>query len=67
LLASIERRLFDMELNFHDIPIVVPTKAGSKFMMRSKGKEHVEEGNSPAIMTWKEAPTETKEIQKILQ
>ncbi len=56
-----------MELNFHDIPIVVPTKAGSKFMMRSKGKEHVEEGNSPAIMTWKEAPTETKEIQKILQ
>ncbi len=56
-----------MELDSHDIPIVVLTKAQSKFMMRGKGKEHVEEGNSPTKVTWKRAPIETKEIQKMLQ
>ncbi len=35
-----------MELESHDIFIVVPTKAQSKCMMRCKGKEQVEEGYS---------------------
>ncbi len=35
-----------MEPNSPNIPIVIPTKAQSKFMMRRKGKEQVEEGSS---------------------
>ncbi len=41
----VEGGLFDVEVNSHDIH-VVPTKSRSKCMMRHKGKEHVEEGNS---------------------
>jgi hypothetical protein len=36
-------------------------------MMRRQGKEHVEEGNSFAKVTWKQALVKTKEIQKMLQ
>jgi hypothetical protein len=55
-----------MELDSRDI-IVVHTKAQLKFMMKGKGKEHVEEGNSLAKVIRKRAPTKTKENQKMLQ
>jgi hypothetical protein len=56
-----------MEFDSHDIPIIVHTKVWSKFTMRVKGKEHVEEGNSLAKVIWKQAPAKSKQIQKILQ
>jgi hypothetical protein len=60
------RRFFDIEVDSLDIPIVVPTKAWSKYMMRHKGKEQVEEGNSSTKVIWKWAFAEAKEIQKML-
>jgi hypothetical protein len=47
LSTSVEGGFFDMELDSHDI-LVVHTKAQLKFMMKGKGKEHVEEVNSLA-------------------
>ncbi len=61
----IERRFFDIKFDFPNIH-VIPTKAQSKYMMRHKRKENVEEGNSHAKVTWKWTPIETKEIQKML-
>jgi hypothetical protein len=43
LLALVEGGFFDVELDSLDIPIVIPTKAQSKFMMRCKGEEQVED------------------------
>jgi hypothetical protein len=51
LSTLVEGGFFDVELNSPYIPIVVPTKAQSKFMTRHKGKEHVEEGSSPTKVT----------------
>jgi hypothetical protein len=36
-------------------------------MMKHKGEEHVEEGNSPTKVTRKQAFVETNEIQKMFQ
>jgi predicted Rdx family selenoprotein len=43
-LAPVEGGFFDVEVDSH---VVVPTKAQSKYMMRHKGKEQVEECSSP--------------------
>jgi len=59
-LAQIEKRFFDVEANFLDILVAIPTKARSKYMIRCKGKEHVEEGSSFAKMTQKQTLTEIK-------
>lgn len=53
----------DVKVGFHNILVV--TKSQSKYMMRQKGKEQVEEGNSPPKITQKQAPTKAKEIQKM--
>ncbi len=53
-----------MELESPDILVVIPTKAQSKCMMRHKGKEQVEEGNSLTKVTQKRKTTKVKEIQK---
>jgi hypothetical protein len=58
----IEGGFFNVEVDSPHIPIVVPPKVWSKYMMRRKGKEQVEEGNSPTKITWKWAPIEAKEI-----
>jgi hypothetical protein len=42
-----------MEVGSADIPIIIPTKSQSRYMMRCKGKEHVEEGSSPTKITQK--------------
>jgi len=42
-----EGGFFDMEPNSPNILIAMPTKAWSKFMMRHKGKNQMEEGSSP--------------------
>jgi hypothetical protein len=55
-----------MELDSQD-KLVVHTKVQLKFMMKGKGKEHVKEGNSLAKVIRKQAPTKTKENQKMLQ
>jgi len=47
-LEPIEEQYFDIDTNSPNIPIVVPTKAQSKCMMRCKGKEPIEEGVSLA-------------------
>jgi hypothetical protein len=47
----VEGGFLNKEVNSPDIPVVVPTKFQSKYMMRHKGKEHVEEGNSCAKVT----------------
>jgi hypothetical protein len=51
LAKPIEGGFLDVELDSLDILVVVPTKAWSKCMMRHKGKEWVEEGNSLAKVT----------------
>ncbi len=38
-LVLVEGGFFDVEVDFLNIFIVVPTKAWSKYMMRHKGKE----------------------------
>ncbi len=43
-LEWIEEQYFDIDTNSPNIPIIVPTKAQSKCMMRCKGKKLVEEG-----------------------
>ncbi len=55
-----------MEPDSPDI-LVVPTKVQSKFMMKHKGEEQVEEGSSPINVTRKQAPIKIKESQKMLQ
>lgn len=52
-LVLVEGGFFDIKINFPNIHVVVPTKARSKYMMRPKGKEHVEKGSSPTKMAWK--------------
>jgi len=52
-LKPIEEQYFDIDTNSPDIPVVVPTKAQFKCMMRCKGKEPVEEGVSLAKVTQK--------------
>jgi hypothetical protein len=49
-----------MEPDSPDI-LVVPTKVQSKFMMKHKGEEQVEEGSSPINVTRKQAPIKIKE------
>jgi hypothetical protein len=66
-LASVQRGFFDVEADYLNIFVVIPTKAQSKYMMRCKGKEHVEEGSSLAKVTLKQTPAKVKEIQKMLQ
>jgi hypothetical protein len=51
LVLSVEARLLDIEANFPDIPIAIPTQSQSKYMLKHKGKKQVEEGNSPAKIT----------------
>jgi hypothetical protein len=63
---SIKGGFFNVEANSPNILIIVPTKAQSKYMMRCKGKERVEEGNSLAKVTQKRTFVEAKEIQKML-
>jgi hypothetical protein len=48
LSTLIEGGFFEVEPDSPNIPIVVPTKAQSKFMMRHNGKEQAEEGSSPS-------------------
>ncbi len=67
LVISVEARLLDIEANFLDIPVAIPTQSQSKYMMKHKGKKQVEEGNSPTKVTWKWTLVEIKEIQKIFQ
>jgi len=58
----VEGGFFDGKADSLDIHVVVPTKAQSKYMMKHKGKEQVEEGNSPTKISWKRITTEMKEI-----
>jgi hypothetical protein len=51
LVALIRGGFFDIKVDSFHIPVIVPTKAWSKCMMRHKGKEQVEEGNSPTKVT----------------
>jgi cell division protein FtsL len=51
LVISVEARLLDIEANFLDIPVAIPTQSQSKYMMKHKGKKQVEEGNSPTKVT----------------
>jgi hypothetical protein len=46
--TPVEGGFFDMKPNSPNIPIAIPSKAPSKFIMRCKGKEQVEESSSPA-------------------
>jgi hypothetical protein len=66
-LVSIEGGSFDVEVDFFNIPTVVPTKFRSKYMMKRKGKEQVEGGSSLTKVTQKQALVEAKEIQKMLK
>jgi hypothetical protein len=52
LSTPVEGGFCDIEHDSLDI-LVVLTKAWSKFMMRHKGKEEVEEGSSPTKVTHK--------------
>jgi hypothetical protein len=67
-LELVQEGLFEV---FKPIPSIilvdVPTKAHSKCMMRHKRKEVMEDNGSPTKVTWKQAPIEGKEIQKMLQ
>ncbi len=47
----VEGRLFDVEVNSPNILVAILTKSRSKYMMRCKGKEQVEEGSSPTKVT----------------
>jgi hypothetical protein len=51
--TPIEGGFYDIEHDSLDILVVGPTKARSKFVMRHKGKEQVEEGSSPTKVTRK--------------
>jgi hypothetical protein len=61
-LTSVEGGFFDVESDSPNTH-VVPTKAQSKYMMKHKGKEQVEEGSSPTKVIRKWALVEAKEIQ----
>jgi hypothetical protein len=50
-LIPVEGGFFDVEVDFPDILVDVLTKVQSKYMMRRKGMEQVEEGNSLAKVT----------------
>jgi len=63
----VKEQYFDIDISSFDVPIVVPTTARSKCMMRCKHKELVEEGLSFAKVTWKQAFAKRKEITKVLQ
>ncbi len=63
----VEGGFFDVQASFLDVPITILTKSWSKYMMRHKGEEQVEEGNSPTKVTRKRALAEAKEIQKMLK
>ncbi len=65
-LTLVKGRFFNVEANSSNIHVVVPTKMRFKFIMRCKGKEQVEEGNSPTKVTQKQLLAKTKEIQKML-
>jgi hypothetical protein len=60
----VERGLFDVEIDSPNIFLIL-TKSWSKCMMRCKGEEHVEEGNSFVKVTQKQTLTKTKGIQKM--
>jgi len=49
----IEGGFFKVETSFPDIPIIIPTKSRSKYMMRCWGKKQVVEGSSLANVTQK--------------
>jgi hypothetical protein len=49
------------------VPITIPTKFWSKYMMKHKGEKHVEDANSLTKVTRKWTLVESKEIQKMLQ
>jgi hypothetical protein len=49
----VEGGFFDIKTNSPNIHVVVPIKARSEYMMRYKGKEHVEKGSSLAKVTRK--------------
>ncbi len=42
---------FKIEVGSHDIPVIIPTKYHSKYIMSCQGNEQVEEGNSPTKVT----------------
>jgi hypothetical protein len=46
LVKTSSRRVLEVEFDSLDIHVVIPTKAWSKCMMKCKGKEMVEEGDS---------------------
>ncbi len=52
-LGPVEGGFLDIKVGYHDVPVVVPTKSQSKYMMKHKGKEQVEEGSSPIKVTHK--------------
>jgi hypothetical protein len=64
---TVERGSFNVEVNSLNVLIVIPTKSCSKYMMRCRGKEQVEEGNSLAKVIQKWVLVEAKEIHKMLQ
>jgi hypothetical protein len=66
-LTLIKEGFFDIGADSSNIHVVVPTKVQFKFMMRRKGKEHMEEGSSPTKMILKRTPIKAKEIQKMLE
>jgi len=57
----IQWRFFEVEPNSPDIPIVVPTKARSKCMMRCNGKDMMK-GGLPSKVTRKQTLVEGKKI-----
>jgi hypothetical protein len=52
-LRPVEGGFFDVEVDSPNTHVVVRTKVQSKYMMKHKGKEHVEEASSPTKMTRK--------------
>jgi hypothetical protein len=54
----VEGGFFDVKVDSLNILVAIPTKSQSKYMMRCKGKEQVEEGSSLTKVTWKQTLVE---------
>jgi hypothetical protein len=50
----VEGGFFYVKAGTLDILVAIPTKAQSKYIMRHKGKEQMEEGSSFAKVTWEQ-------------
>jgi hypothetical protein len=61
----VEGGFFNIKASTFGILVAIPTKAQSKYMMRHKGKEQVEEGSSFAKITWKQTLVQVREIHKM--